>query len=104
MVKKLPRSGRIILLTSVLLGTFASSTFAHNCYNANKPDGAGAVTLEDVWVNKGGHLVLPGGFVDPSVFGAPEGYKDVFIHNYLGTAAKKGSTENGVQEYVVPEE
>ncbi|MCG7345827.1 hypothetical protein MHZ92_17075 [Sporosarcina sp. ACRSL] len=104
MAIKLPRGARTILLTSVLFGSFASSGFAHNCYNANKPDGAGAVTsLEEVWVNKGGKEVIPGAFVNPSIWGE-EGYKDIFIRNYLDKAAKNGSKKNGIQEYEIPEE
>lgn len=95
--------GRVILLTTVLVGGFASSSFAHYCYNANKPNGAGTVSLSETWVNKNGKFIIPGGFIDPAEFGAPEEYKDVFAHAYLDKAAKNGSPTNGVQEYSFPE-
>ncbi|KRF13603.1 hypothetical protein [Paenibacillus sp. Soil787] len=103
MFKKLPSSTRVIFASVMLFVAFSSSAFAHQCYIANKPDGAGAITSEEqMWVNKGGKDVMQGAFVNPSLWGL-EGYQDIFIRGYFDTAAQKGSTTNGVQEYVIPE-
>lgn len=104
MERKLKLVVRTGLLTVVLIGGFASSTFAHYCYNANKPVGAGAITsFDEIKYTKSGKEVLPGAFVNPELFGAGEGMQDIFIHNYLDKAAKNGSPTNGIQEYTFPE-
>lgn len=97
------------LLTSVLVLTFASPSFAHYCYVEKKPSGAGAVTLEELeaaTVNasgkpliKGAFLQLPEGMVDLN--GTPA-TSDIFIRTLLpeGAIATNGN-EHGVKHYVV---
>ncbi|WP_059172775.1 hypothetical protein [Bacillus sp. FJAT-27445] len=101
---------RILLLSSVFTFSTAAVASAHYCYVANKPNGAGAVTEEDLKVTGNGKLVAPGAFIDLS----SEGLKDVFIRGgekspepfvvgegslHNSPATVKGSPKNGVQKY-----
>lgn len=101
---------RISVSTLVLSFSFAAVSSAHYCYVANKPSGAGAVTIEDLKpAGNSGKLVAPGAFVDLSSEGLPDlfirgGTKDEdpffvgggSLHN--SPATERGSAVNGVQK------
>lgn len=103
-----------VLLTSVLVLSFASPSFAHYCYVEKKPSGAGAVTLEELEaakVNPNGKPIIKGAFLQLDFL--PEGTvdlngtpvtSDVFIRKTLpdGAIATKGK-EHGVKHYVLPD-
>lgn len=64
--------------TGVLAAMSAAPALALHCSNAEKPLGAGAITLSDVKVaGNSGQLVLPGGFVSADEVGSDH---DVFLH------------------------
>ncbi|MEH7121646.1 hypothetical protein V7127_00210 [Bacillus sp. JJ1773] len=107
---------KISISTLVLSFSFATVSSAHYCYVANKKDGAGAVTEEDVkQAGKSGKLVAPGAFIDVGVDGVPDlfirgGTKDFepfvvgegSMHN--SPATERGSKVNGVQKLSFEEE
>ncbi|WP_053365335.1 hypothetical protein [Bacillus sp. FJAT-27245] len=110
MAKKRKSLVRILVLSSVFTFSTAAVASAHFCYVENKPNGAGAVTFDDIKeAGKTGKLVAPGAFLDVP----EEGFKDVFIRGgekdgdfivgggsmHNSPATVKGSPKNGVQKY-----
>lgn len=107
-----------VLLTSVLVFSFASTSFAHYCYVEKKPSGAGAVTVEELIAayeaakdHPSGKPIIKGAFLqvdflegEVDLNGTPI-TSDIFIRKTLpeGAIATNGK-ERGVKHYVIPEE
>ncbi|WNS73694.1 hypothetical protein RRV45_12270 [Bacillus sp. DTU_2020_1000418_1_SI_GHA_SEK_038] len=109
MKKKIGKVLKISISTLVLSFSFATVSSAHYCYVANKKDGAGAVTEEDIkQAGNSGKFVAPGAFFDVGVDGVP----DLFIRGgtkgsefvvgggslHDSPATERGSKVNGVQK------
>jgi hypothetical protein len=106
---------RLVLLmvtTMLALAVMAGPAFALHCYVADKPNGAGAVTLEDLKVNGAGKLIAPGAFVSTEETGATH---DIFIRGQPiddpfvtgegllpSPPHHRGSETHGVQEFDFP--
>lgn len=89
------------------LGFYASEANAQHCYVADKAEGAGAITPDDLFVaGQSTNLIAPGGFIDGSSIGSPE---DLILHGPVGgfigyqgegslpqSAHENGSTTHGV--------
>jgi hypothetical protein len=103
-----------VLLTSVFVLSFASTSFAHYCYVEKKPSGAGAVTLEELEaakVNPNGKPIIKGAFLQMDFL--PEGTvdlngtpvtSDIFIRKTLPEGAiSTNGNEHGVKHYVIPD-
>jgi hypothetical protein len=69
------------------LALAASDALAFDCYVANKPAGAGAVTEAEIKsAGNSGQLTAPGAFIDTSVTGLPV---DIFIRGGLAHEARE---------------
>lgn len=118
------------IAASLLFVGTAGSAFAHFCYNADKPDGAGnhsSVVITLTWdgtdyvesdfqvtsnhpgQGNGGPERMTGGWADATIVfegGGPQDGQfvldDTNAHVYLQQAGSNGSPDHGIQDYSTP--